>query len=335
MGYAILRAKKLKSVGAVSRSAKHTFRERPTPNADPARTGANRSTGAKSSAEVLGKLAKALPAKRRKDAVLAIEYLVTASPEVWKRHGGALNDLGDGLFADALRWLQERHGKENVLCTAVHLDETTPHLVAYVVPKTKDGRLSCRDFLGGPKMLEEMQDSFHAACGAKRGLERGVKRSKAKHQDVGAFYTALAQEGQVEQLTPKDYAAKAVGIETEAWRKASERAVATQKAARVSKRMGKGHRSRKRALEAQEAQLQEKGFALDGRARRLNNLEADLQDRSKRLDRREAEVRQAEGLVINAEAENARLRRVLGEDKVKETAPHQRRSNDGPKAPGD
>ena len=53
MAYAILRTAKLTSLGNVGGSARHTFRERQTPNADPERTGQNRTTGAQSSREVL------------------------------------------------------------------------------------------------------------------------------------------------------------------------------------------------------------------------------------------------------------------------------------------
>lgn len=98
MAYAIIRAKKLKTMGAVSRSAQHTFRMQPTPNANPALTGRNRTVGVKGSEQILAALVWTLPKKRRKDAVLAIEYLVTASPEAFKRHGGLLDDMGGRLL---------------------------------------------------------------------------------------------------------------------------------------------------------------------------------------------------------------------------------------------
>ncbi|MGZ0786255.1 plasmid recombination protein [Pseudomonas saponiphila] len=87
MSYAILRTKKLKSIGAVARSARHTFREQPTPNADPAQLSRNRTVGAQGSDSLLQVMKGRLPDKRRRDAVLCIEYLITASPEVFKRHG--------------------------------------------------------------------------------------------------------------------------------------------------------------------------------------------------------------------------------------------------------
>lgn len=218
--YSILRTKKHKSLAAVARSARHTFRQQPTPNADPARRNQNRVVGATSYQKLVHALNDQLPEKRRRDAVLCIEYLITASPESFRRHGGHLDDLGNGYFQDALNWLRQRHGSKHVLCAAIHLDELTPHLVAYVVPLTNDGRLSARDFLGGPKTMTAMQDSFHSVCGAPRGLMRGTKGSKAKHSEISSYYSALTLAGEAPQLRSIDYAAKAMGFETSAWKQA-------------------------------------------------------------------------------------------------------------------
>lgn len=226
MGYAILRVKKLKSFGAVARSAMHTHRERPTPNADPAMTGRNRTVGARGANQILAYLERALPAKRRKDAVIAIEYLITASPEDFRRHGGRLDDTGDGYFADAFRWLQARHGRENVISATIHYDESTPHMVAYAVPMTADNRLSCRDFLGGPEKLRTMQTDFHAKVGAPRLLERGVGGSKARHEAVSSFYATMTAAEEAPALKPKDYAAAAIGFKTKSWRQAEDLAKA-------------------------------------------------------------------------------------------------------------
>ena len=87
MKYAILRTQKLKATGAVWRSLKHAFREQPTPNADPDKAAKNEHVGATSAAEAMEKVRARLPEKRRKDAVLAIEYLITASPEAMQGMG--------------------------------------------------------------------------------------------------------------------------------------------------------------------------------------------------------------------------------------------------------
>lgn len=187
-GYCILRAEKLTSFGSIAGSAKHTFREIPTPNADAGRTHLNKTWGAQDAAAVRAAIEARLPAKRRKDAVLAIEYLVTASPEWFKAAPAAQQNA---YFAATVRWLEARHGKANVVCVNMQLDETSPHLVAYVVPLTRDGRLSAKDFLGGRKVLTQMQTEFAQMVGAPVGLQRGIEGSKATHTTAKQYAVAL------------------------------------------------------------------------------------------------------------------------------------------------
>jgi hypothetical protein len=209
MPYAILRTKKLKSVAGIWGSGRHTFREIPTPNSNGA---ANvRVGGASNAADLAGAVLARLPERRRKGAVLCIEYLITASPEAFIRHGGTMLDTG-GYFDRAIAWLKARHGGANIVCAEIHLDETTPHLVAYVVPLTKDGRLSARDFLGGAAKLRKMQTDFHHWCGKPFGLSRGIEGSKATHQEVGQYYQALAAAEPV--IDRSALAAAAIGIRT-------------------------------------------------------------------------------------------------------------------------
>jgi len=186
--YCILRAEKLKSFGSIAGSAKHTFREIPTPNADPARTRLNKTRGANGSAAVCAAIEAQLPEKRRKDAVLCIEYLITASPEWFKT--ASVKDQ-NSYFEGATAWLRRRHGAENVVCLNMQLDETSPHLVAYVVPLTAKGGLSAKDFLGGRAMLTKMQTEFAQVVGAPVGLQRGVEGSKAIHTTAKQYAAAM------------------------------------------------------------------------------------------------------------------------------------------------
>ena len=191
MGFAILRTQKLKSPVAVRRSMKHAFREQETPNADQTRTPENTHIGAQSVQEGMAAFNAALPDKYRKNAVLAVEYLVTASPDAMKAKS---RDDQDAYFADALKWLKAKHGAENVIYAGVHRDETTPHMYAYVVPKDPDtGKLNCRRFLGGAKALNEMQTDFAAKVGQRHGLQRGIEGSRARHTTVQQFYAALSR----------------------------------------------------------------------------------------------------------------------------------------------
>ena len=311
MAYAIIRAKKLKSMGAVSRSAQHTFRMQPTPNADPALTGRNRTVGAKGSDQVLDALMRTLPSKRRKDAVLAIEYLVTASPEAFKRHGGRLDDMGDGYFADALKWLKTRHGAANVLSATVHLDESTPHMVVYVVPMTADRRLSCRDFLGGPQKLRAMQASFHAEVGAHRGLERGVEGSKAKHEAVSAFYSTMAAAGQAPALKPRDYAAAAIGVKTEAWQRAEAVASANAQNASRHSRSKQAVLSRARAVKKAASQAEDRQREIERREHQLRSRAGELDRRTRSIDGLVSLVSEAEQKTVVLAAEKSVLEHRL------------------------
>lgn len=311
MAYAIIRAKKLKTMGAVSRSAQHTFRMQPTPNADPALTGRNRTVGAKGSEQILAALVRTLPTKRRKDAVLAIEYLVTASPEAFKRHGGRLDDMGDGYFADALKWLKSRHGAANVLSATIHLDESTPHMVVYVVPMTADRRLSCRDFLGGPEKLRAMQTSFHAVVGAQRGLERGVQGSKAKHEVVSAFYSTMAAAGEAPVLKPRDYAAAAVGVKTEVWQRAEAVASANAQGAARHARSKPAVLSRARAVKKAASLVEDRQREIERREHQLRSKELDLDRRSRSIDDLVIQASEAEQKAVVLAAEKSALEHCL------------------------
>jgi len=188
--FAILRTKKLKSAVAMNASLKHSFRDQETPNADPELLYRNEHWIAQTRHEALQRFNDRLDTqeKIRKNAVYAIEYLITASPEAMHAKSKESQDL---YFADALEWLKERHGPENVVCVGIHRDETTPHMFAYVVPIDERGKLNARAFLGGRDVLQHMQDEFAGSVGLKNGFERGLRGSKAKHQTIRQFYANL------------------------------------------------------------------------------------------------------------------------------------------------
>ena len=200
MKYAILRTKKLKEWGNICASLEHNFRERLTPNADENRTPENVHIGGFSTEEVRKKIEDGLPQKYRADCVKCIEYLITASPEWFDT---ATEQGKQKYFDNAIKWLKERHGAENVKCVSIHNDETTPHLVAYVVPLDERGKLNCKKFLGGKKVLSDMQSDFAERVGKELLLKRGIEGSKAKHQRVKRFYGEL-KNTDTPQLTYED-----------------------------------------------------------------------------------------------------------------------------------
>lgn len=223
MPFAILRTAKLSSLGNVGGSASHNFRERNTPNADPARTLSNRTTGAQSTKEVIeavkGRL-ETVPTVR-KNAVLAIEYFIGASPEWFKEQS---KNTREAYFDEAEKWLAERHGAENVIAFTRQYDETSPHVCAYVVPIDPKGKLNCSHFLDGRTKLSEMQTEFAEKVGQVFGLERGIEGSGAKHVTIKQYYAQIqAPTPQVKTQIPREpqpltvaqRVAELVGVQTQ------------------------------------------------------------------------------------------------------------------------
>lgn len=203
MSFAILRIQKLKTFGDIGGSLSHNYRNRETLNADSERTCLNEhdlDTNEKCMAAIRDRI----PEKRRKDAVLCIEHLVTASPD-WDGWG---TDKEEMFFKQSVKWLQKKYGEANVISTTIHRDETTPHLVAYVVPLDEEtGRLNAKKFVGGSRhTLTQMQTDF--AQGVKSlGLERGIQGSQAKHISIKDYYEKITNYENDESLefSPEGY----------------------------------------------------------------------------------------------------------------------------------
>jgi hypothetical protein len=196
--FAILRTAKLKSFGNVGGSLSHTYRTRETTNADPDRADTNEHSHS-SPTEVMQALRDRLPDKYRKDAVIGLEYFVGASPQ-W--FDGKTREQQDTYFQESIDWLEKRHGKENVVGWSIHRDETSPHLVAYVVPISDRGTLNAKQWTGGAAALSKMQTDFAKTVGARNDLERGIEGSKAHHQTIKSFYAQIDQAGQQIIVSP-------------------------------------------------------------------------------------------------------------------------------------
>lgn len=178
-------------MGNLAASLQHAYRERETPNADPQKTPSNEHWIAQNTNEAIGKVRALLPEKRRKDAVLAVEYVMTASPEWWST---ASEDDQAKFFDLAHKWLSDKYGSDRIVTASIHRDETTPHMTAFVVPLTQDGRLSAKEFIGNKAQMTKDQSTFAAAV-AGLGLVRGIEGSRATHQRVKAHYAAIQQAG--------------------------------------------------------------------------------------------------------------------------------------------
>ena len=106
----------------------------------------------------------------RKNSNLAIEYVCTINDKkAWEKYSF------DGYVSNTKSWLEDRHGKDSVIATYKHEDESNPHVHFVVVPLEtkeikwknqksqgvrKETRLNTRKFTGGRDKLRGLQDDY-------------------------------------------------------------------------------------------------------------------------------------------------------------------------------
>lgn len=191
MGTTILRVAKIKSMANVRQSGAHQFRHHAdTPNADPALKSRNRTfIGSGNLGRDVQNRLDELTKEPRKNAVLAIDGLITLSPEVFEEKG----NLNAWAF-NTREWLKERFG-DNLVSAVVHLDESSPHMHFTVVPleEKPDGRkvLNARDMFD-KWQLADLQRSYNDEMRKHiPTLEAPKYGSKAKHTSIKKFYSAI------------------------------------------------------------------------------------------------------------------------------------------------
>ena len=196
MPHAIARIAKLKS-GNIASSEQHTKRVREVPNANPEISNI-RFIGqpeTKDSPNLETLVRERIGQQTiRKNAVLCVEMLLTASPEYFRpdepsKAGYYQPERLEEFQGAVQQWLDDRYG-DRIIRAELHLDEATPHIHAYLVPLDERGKLNCRGLFGGREKLSLFQDSYAEAL-APLGLERGIKGSRAKHTSVRQYYAAV------------------------------------------------------------------------------------------------------------------------------------------------
>jgi Plasmid recombination enzyme len=196
-GKAIFRISKLKSFGAFAGAEHHNNRSRETKNADADRTKDNFVFLGEGEGE-LATLARERIGDQtiRKNAVLGIDVFISASPEYFRPDDPS--NVGYWESDRVAQWveantafLKQEFGEERILRAECHLDESTPHIHAVVIPLTDKGKLSYRQLYGGKRSeLSALQDRAWEAV-EHLGLERGMKGSQAEHREIKDWYAEM------------------------------------------------------------------------------------------------------------------------------------------------
>lgn len=107
---------------------------------------------------------------------------------------------------DVYDWCANRYGHENIVGFQVHLDESSPHIHALIVPigiRSKSGR-ECvmwsakfgKDRYEYGRILKEMHTSLYEDVGSKYGLERGdnIDGRNIQHLNKRDYIRKLTKE---------------------------------------------------------------------------------------------------------------------------------------------
>lgn len=220
MGYAVLHMEK--AIGSDSGMSAHIERTVAPKNADPERTHlnwemitfpdgvSNRTEAIQHRLETAG-----LQRKIGKNQVRAVRIMLSGSRDDMKRieQAGKLDDWS----RDNLDWLKKTYGAENIVSAVVHLDETTPHIHATMIPivtgerrkakaeqatakkkyrkKSTDIARLCADDVMSRVRLKEYQNTY-AEQMAKYGLQRGIDGSESKHVTTSQYYRDLLTQSE-------------------------------------------------------------------------------------------------------------------------------------------
>jgi hypothetical protein len=196
---AICRVAKVKGAGSIGGKSDHNYRHAQVPNADPNRQHLNQeyvNTYTRLGPAIEERLHDAGITKMRQDAVKGMEFILTASPERFKRDetGQAIGDYREHPWVKAnLDFMQQKYGP-NLVAFTLHQDEKTPHIHAVVVPITADGRLCAKEMFN-PQTLRQLQTDYAQAM-KPFGLERGIEGSRAQHVEMKHIYGLQQAERQ-------------------------------------------------------------------------------------------------------------------------------------------
>jgi len=192
-----MRMGKIKSKRDVVMALQHNTRERIPVNSDPKKVGLNRALGG-DTADCLRRFDSVMPDKVRKNAVLAVELVMTASPD--------FNGKWEDYLLECDKWALKTFGVDPkssdlrpMIHAVHHYDEKTPHTHMIIVP-VKDGKLNAKFFIGGSRdRMAELQNDFFETVGRPFKLERGLSRSETK-----ARHTPHTLAGEAAELKERE-----------------------------------------------------------------------------------------------------------------------------------
>ncbi|WP_373262266.1 MobV family relaxase [Hungatella hathewayi] len=199
MGYCFMTLEKIKNTNQMIAKYKHNYRKIDVLNADPEQSYLNEELvklNDKTYEDAFNERMKTLgygdDKKIRSNAVYAFEVVTTFSREDQEKI-----DLEEWKKSN-VEWLRKEFNADpdkygdNVISMMYHADEPgNVHCHAIVIPIDDKGHLNSRYYVRSRQKMIELQDSYGKLMKQEHDLDRGVKYSKARHQDIKRYYAAL------------------------------------------------------------------------------------------------------------------------------------------------
>lgn len=143
---------------------------------------------------------KAAGVKERKDSIVGITGIYTASEEWFRTHS---KKEWMAYFKDCLSYHDRTYG--HCINAAVHLDEDVPHMQCISIPLVEDERgwhLSAKIVMGGRSDYQKRQDEFFEQVGEPHGMDRGIRRDAAeiKRHTTKREWQLATQEQELQRL---------------------------------------------------------------------------------------------------------------------------------------
>lgn len=174
---------------------------------------------------------------------------------------------------DVLPMLEDTFGADNIIGSAIHVDESKPHLHVDIVPLTEDGKLSAKQVVGGRGKMHQRQKQWLETMQAKRpdlNFERKKEGVKGLELDKLKELTAQAT-AEAKKVTDKE------------WNKLAEVDAKLKEKEKDAKKY-------KNTLDRFAEHLVMREDDLDKREIGLDDKEDELNERESKLDKREDEL---------------------------------------------
>lgn len=195
--FCVFRAgKKYKNLGMIKGFEKHMERDILVPNADPQMSKYNKVIiGNGNVTDIVREYIKDVP-KIRINGNIARDLVLTTGHDFFKNMAPQERDE---WIQHNINFLKENFG-ENCVYACVHMDETTPHIHALIVPKfyneeKKIFQMRSNIYFDGIQKMQNWQTQYANYMSSKfSNLIRGIKGSKAKHVDIRTYYNLLSKK---------------------------------------------------------------------------------------------------------------------------------------------